>query len=70
MEDKVKRAAAISAVMAYIKSEEEAACTLPAPAAPEKKAAPQEIKLWGISGRQTQMQLRNMMQLKAFHGTR
>ena len=24
--------------------------------------------LWGISGRQAQMQLRNMMQLKAFHG--
>ena len=64
MEDKKKRVAAVSAVMEYIQKEED-------------QKSQQELppvvflnvnNLWGISGRQAQMQLRNMMQLKAFHG--
>lgn len=65
-----KMAAAISAVTAYIKSGEELAAMQAAPAAaaapaPEKPAA--MPSLWGISGRQELMQMRNMMQMKAFH---
>ncbi len=62
--DNKKKAAAVSAVMAYIKTEEEAAAAAAMPAA----SAP--VKLWGVSGRQAQMQMRNMMQMKAFHGFR
>ncbi len=69
--NKKKIAAAISAVLAYIKTEEDvlyaqqmgAAAGLPATPA----AAP--VKLWGISGRQEQMQLRGLMQLRSFKGT-
>ncbi len=65
-----KMAAAISAVTAYIKSGEELTAMQAAPAAaaaaaPEKPAA--MPSLWGISGRQELMQMRNMMQMKAFH---
>jgi hypothetical protein len=71
MDQKKKMAAAIAAVTAYINSEEEALCLqsaalgegtsakAPAPAGP--------ANLWGLSGRQTLMQMGNMMQLKAFH---
>jgi hypothetical protein len=69
MDQKKKMAAAIAAVTAYIKTEEEAVCMqsaaqgegapAPAPAGP--------ANLWGISGRQALMQMGNMMQLKAFH---
>lgn len=72
MDQKKKMAAAIAAVTAYIQSEEEALCmqgaaspagealgTPPAPAGP--------ANLWGLSGRQTLMQMGNMMQMKAFH---
>jgi hypothetical protein len=62
-----KMAAALSAVAAYIKSGEEmAAMQAPAeaPAAPEPPAP--MPSLWGISGRQDMMQMRNMMQMKAF----
>ena len=63
MEDK-KRVAAVSAVMEYIQKEEDQKS--------QRLLPPVEFSninnLWGISGRQAQMQLRNMMQLKAFHG--
>ena len=64
--------AAASAVIAYMKQEEEIACAM----AVQSRAATQPSeaathveppKMWGLSGRQTQMQLRNMMQMKAFH---
>jgi len=69
-----KQAAAIAAVMAYIKEEEEIACAmamqmqpgLPGPPAPG--LLPQ--KPWGLNGRQTQMQLRSLMQLRAFHSAK
>ena len=63
MDDKKKQAAAVSAVMEYIKKEEG-----------ELRLAPVSAdvltpsNLWGISGRQAQMQLRTMMQLRTFHG--
>lgn len=67
-----KQAAAVAAVFEYIRSEEEALCRAltagPAPAAAPAPTPPAPLKLWGASGRQHQMQLRTMMQLKAFHG--
>ena len=70
MENRKKIAAATTAVMNYITTEEEAVCiqTMAAPAVepvPEAYAAA-PVKLWGMSGRQTQMQMRNMMQMKIF----
>ena len=61
--DNKKKTAVIAAVMYYLKSEEEAAMQ-PLPAA-EKTLPPVPMKLWAVSGRQTQMQMRNLMQLKA-----
>ena len=49
--------AAVSAVMNYIKEEEL-----------EQQKNAQEKELWGISGRQTQMQTREQMQAKSFYG--
>ena len=69
--DKKKKVAAVSAVLQYIKSEEEmmmaqaaagAGMTAPVAAAP--------INLWGISGRQHMMQMQNMFQLRTFRGGR
>ena len=71
MEDPKKIAAAVSAVMNYIKTEEEAICiqSLAEPAAepiPEAYGANAPVKLWGMSGRQDQMHLRTMMQMRTF----
>jgi hypothetical protein len=71
MNAKTKHAAAIAAVIAYLRQEEDllaaqATMMFPAPAA----AGPVPLRLWGISGRQSQMQLRQTMQLRGFHGTR
>jgi hypothetical protein len=62
-----KTVAAIAAVMSYLKTEEEifAMQAVSAPAA-SRAAAPISINLWGISGRQAMMQMRNMMQMKIF----
>lgn len=68
MVNEKKIGAAIAAVMSYIQTEEEAVCAASmaaAPAlAPAAPAAP--VKLWAVSGRQALMQMRNMMQMKAF----
>ena len=67
MEHKKKLAAALAAVRTYIQTEEEALLTPPpepAPVAAQPAAPP---GLWGVSGRQSMMQTRNLMQLKAFH---
>jgi hypothetical protein len=71
-----KMAAAVSAVFAYIRSQEDAAAlalSMAEPAAeplaaPSHLAAP--VKLWGISGRQDVMSMRNMMQLRTFQGSK
>jgi hypothetical protein len=73
MADPKKATAAIGAVLQYIKSEEEAIALQFASHAvqPQMPAifqpyAPQ-VKPWGLNGRQTQMQMRNLMQLRTFH---
>ncbi|MDA3897115.1 MAG: hypothetical protein PF482_13320 [Desulfobacteraceae bacterium] len=72
--DRKKKIAVIAAVTHYIKSEQEAAAFSMAQLSdtvPEtKEETPYVMNLWGISGRQQQMQMRSMMQMKAFHGSR
>lgn len=58
-----KIAAALAAVMHYLKLEEEAAA-LAVPS--QQPAPPAGPALWALNGRQSQMQLRNLMQLRAF----
>ena len=64
MADKKKRVAAVSAVMEYIRKEEDQEIREVLPSVEFSNVN----NLWGISGRQAQMQLRTMMLLKAFHG--
>lgn len=67
-----KMIAAISAVMAYIKTEEEMAAMQYAnqaqPEEPETSSV--SLNLWGISGRQAIMNMRSMVQMKSFHGSK
>jgi hypothetical protein len=70
---KRKRTAIIAAVAHYIQTAEAAMPQSPdfQVAEPEANApAAKELNVWGISGRQQQMQMRVMMQMKAFHGSR
>ena len=67
MDDQKKMAAAVGAVMAYIKSEEEALCMQAAAGAPAAAVPAPALNLWGVSGRQDMMQMRNLMQMKTFH---
>jgi hypothetical protein len=68
-----KTTAAISAVLQYIKTEEEAIAmqTAMQAAQPQMPMFAQQpapgVKPWGVSGRQAQMQMRNLMQLRTFH---
>ena len=73
--DNKKMAAATAAVFEYIRSEEEALCLqaaaagrAAAPAVAIPPAAP--ARLWAVGGRQQQMQLRSLMQWRAFAGAR
>jgi len=77
MKDAKKKLAAICAVAQYIKTQEEAAALIQAQTQDsecQKKEAsafsPFHLNLWGLSGRQQQMQLRTMMQLKVFQGSK
>lgn len=64
-----KIAAAISAVMAYIHSAEGVVAAEPEMEKPAEAAGDLgNWNLWRIAGRQAQMQMRNLMQMKAFHG--
>ena len=71
MNDKIK-AAAISAVLYCIRTEQEAAAMMtsqPYGASRMALSVPlpaMEFKPWGISGRQAQMQMRNLMQMRTF----
>jgi len=70
-----KMAAAIAAVMNYIQEEEALgmqAAMAGMPQAPVVTAASAAnlIKPWGMSGRQSQMQLRNLMQMRTFQRNR
>ena len=67
-----KQSAAISAVVSYIKAQEEAfASTEPesgefsAVEAPGTGMPAPAMSVWNLSGRQQQMQMRNLMQMKA-----
>ena len=67
-----KKAAAVAAVMQYIKTEEEAiamqsAMAAPAPQMPAVARQPAPvIRPWGVSGRQAQMQMGILMQMRTF----
>lgn len=69
-----KLAAAIAAVFAHIKTQEEAAVYAMAPPVQPEPAMPAaepqmnfpKPNAWGVAGRQAQMQLRSMMQLRMF----
>ena len=67
MDTDKKIAAAIAAVTAYLKTVEEM-IAMQAAADTSRAAAntPISINMWGMSGRQAIMQMRNMMQMKAF----
>ena len=66
MDTDKKIAAAIAAVTAYLKTEEEMIAMQAADTARAASAMPVAVNMWGISGRQAIMQIRNMMQMKAF----
>jgi len=73
MDNSKKAAAAITAVMYYIKSEEESAVQMAA--GPEAGAAVTPgphpaLNMWGASGRLAQMQIRTLMQMKTFRGSK
>ena len=72
MDGRNKKIAAISAVISYIKTEEEAFSMQPAAVADKADFVSRQVSLnlWGVSGRQSLMQMRNLMQMKAFHGVR
>ncbi len=67
-----RKAAAIAAVLHHIRTEQEAAAMMAAqssgaPRMPLSPSAPaMDFKPWGMSGRQAQMQMRNLMQMRTF----
>ncbi len=70
MTNKKKIAAAIAGVTNYIKTQEEAAFMQAAAITAPPTAQLPPMNLWGASGRATHMELRSLMQLKAFHGSK
>jgi hypothetical protein len=70
MGDVKKATAAISAVSLYIKTEEEAIAMQAQAAGPVmplvSRAPAPAMKPWAQNGRQAQMQMRNLMQLRIF----
>jgi hypothetical protein len=72
MNKATKMAAICSAVLQYIKSEEEA-LIMQAQAASQAAATTAAVRpanAWGVSGRQAHMNLRTLMQFKAFNRMR
>jgi TfoX/Sxy family transcriptional regulator of competence genes len=70
MEHNKKMIAAVSAVMHYLKTEEEVACMMASaqPQVPKTETQPPvSVSLWALSGRQQQMQSHSMMLMKVFH---
>lgn len=74
IQESQKMAAAISAVFGYIRCQEDAAALAMAEPAAELQVAPSKptapVKMWGISGRQDMMSMRNLMQLRTFQGSK
>ena len=57
----------MAAVTLYLKAEQEAAAMQAAAAQmPSAAQTAPPLKVWGLSGRQAQMQMRSMMQMKTF----
>jgi hypothetical protein len=69
-----KMAAAVSAVFSYIRAQEDAAAlNVSTPVAAQPLVVPAQAAapaLWGISGRQEMMSMRNLMQLRTFQGSK
>ncbi len=65
MEEKKKVAAAIAAVFQYISDEEKA--LISQEDFQSSQASMHPVSFWGTGGRQAMMQMRNLMQMKAFH---
>ncbi|MEJ2154159.1 MAG: hypothetical protein P8X96_02390 [Desulfobacteraceae bacterium] len=68
MEKKI--AAALAAVSAYMQQEQEAYAEAVNKAMEGPKAPAIELNLWGQSGRQGMMTMRNLMQMKGFDRSR
>jgi hypothetical protein len=70
MKDDKKVSAAIAAVMYYIQEEEamlmQQAAMGGMPQAPSISAPTMAFSPWSMNGRQTQMQMRNLMQMRTF----
>ena len=71
MTDNKKKNAAIAAVMYYLNEEEAAMIQQQAamgemPQVPAASLPQAAVNLWGMNGRQTQMQMRNLMQMRTF----
>ena len=70
MDSQKKISAAIAAVMHYLREEEAVLMQQAAmggmPQAPSVSAPAPAFSPWSMNGRQTQMQLRNLMQLRTF----
>lgn len=70
--DRKKMAAVTAAIFTYIKTEEEAACCVKGAGKEQLQpitscgVAPHHPSVWGAAGRSTQMQMRSMMQMRAF----
>ena len=68
MDTDKKLAAAFAAVTAYLKTEEEMIAMQAMSAADAgRQPAPVSASMWAMSGRQAMMQMRNLMQMKAFN---
>ena len=75
MSDNKKISAAIAAVTHYIHEEEAlqmqaAMYSMPQVSSASAVIQTADIKPWGMSGRQAQMQLRNLMQMRTFQRNR
>ncbi len=70
MKDNKKVTAAVTAVMHYIQEEEvllmQQAAIGGMPQAPSVSAPATAFSPWSMNGRQTQMQMRNLMQMRTF----
>ena len=72
MQNPKKIAAALAAVTQYLQLEQDALSMAGAPQmAPAVSAVPSGMPApWGLNGRLTQMQMRNLMQMRTFQGNK
>jgi hypothetical protein len=70
MNRKKETVAALAAVAAYIKSGQDAQMFLAQSEEEPSYVTPFNNNIWGSTGRQAQMQMRSLLQMKSFHGTK